>query len=70
MSLKGEAQDSSFLGRFFFAALAQKSMVTNKIFKSGNLLAGFSVDYAEKGFRGIRDYMRLIEAVKEEKRHD
>ena len=45
-------------------------MVTNKIFKSGNLLAGFSVDYAEKGFRGIKDYMRLIEAVKGEKRHD
>ena len=70
MSLPREAQGDSFLGRFFLAAMAQKSMVTNKIFKSGNLLAGFSVDYAEKGFRGIKDYMRLIEAVKGEKRHD
>lgn len=29
-------------GRFFTAAEAQKSMVTDKIFSSGNLLAGFS----------------------------
>ena len=70
MSLPRETQGDSFLGRFVLAAMAQKSMVTNKIFKSGNLLAGFSVDYAEKGFRGIKDYMRLIEAVKGEKRHD
>lgn len=34
---KGE----TFLGRFISASLAQKSMVTNAIYKSGNLLAGF-----------------------------
>lgn len=70
MSLGRDENDRSFIGRFILAALAQKSMVTNKIFKSGNLLAGFSVDYAEKGFQGIRDYIKLIEAVAEERRHD
>lgn len=57
-----EEKDGSFLGRFFLAAMAQKSMVTNKIFKSGSLLAGFSVDYSEKGFKGIRDFIKLVEA--------
>ena len=45
-------------------------MVTNKIYRSGNLLAGFSVDFAEKGFRGIRDFVRLVEAKKEAARND
>lgn len=55
-----EAKDDTFLGRFFLAALAQKSMVTNRIFLSGSMLAGFSVDFANKGFRGIRDFRRLV----------
>ena len=55
--------DSTFLGRFIMAALAQKSMVTNQIYKSGNLLAGFSIDYNEHGFAGIKDYMKLVEAT-------
>ena len=59
-----EEKNNTFLGRFFLAALAQKSMVTNKIYKSGNLLAGLSVDYAEKGFRGIRDFISLVERQK------
>ena len=53
--------DDTFLGRFIIAALAQKSMVTNQIYKSGNKLAGFSIDYNERGFAGIKDYMKLIE---------
>ena len=56
----GDDKDMTFLGRFFIAALAQKSMVTNKIFSSKNMLAGFSVDFSKKGFRGIRDYMKLV----------
>jgi len=44
--------------------MAQKSMVTNAVFKSGNLLAGFSVDFAEKGFRGIKDYRKLVNQAK------
>ena len=69
MSLPEQEKDNSFLGRFILAAMAQKSMVTNKIFKSGNLLAGFSVDYAEKGFQGIRDFVKLIEAAVKEGRN-
>jgi len=56
----------TFLGRFFLAAMAQKSMVTNKIFRSGNLLAGWSVDFREKGFRGIKDFRKLVEAARKE----
>lgn len=57
----------TFLGAFFLAAMAHKSMVTNAIFRSGNRLAGFSVDFSEKGFRGIRDYRHLLEQEKGEK---
>lgn len=59
-----DGKDKTFLGRFFVAALAQKSMVTNKIFKSGNRLAGYSVDFSKKGLRGIRDYW-ILAAAKE-----
>ena len=58
-----EGREKTFLGRFFLAAMAQKSMVTNKIYRSGNLLAGFSIDFMEKGFRGIRDYMDLVQEM-------
>lgn len=57
---KGEAKNETFLGKFFLAAMMQKSMVTNKIFKSGNLLAGFSVDYKNSKFKGIRDFVGLV----------
>ena len=60
-------KDDTFLGRFFLAAMAQKSLVTNAIFRSGNLLAGFSVDFAERGFRGIRDFRKLMGYGKEER---
>lgn len=52
--------ENSFLGRFILAALSQKSMVTNKIFSSKNMLAGISVDFKRKGFGGIKDYLRLV----------
>ena len=55
-----DKKDDSFLGRFILAALSQKSMVTNKIYTSKNMLAGFSVDYSTKGFAGIKDYIRLV----------
>lgn len=57
-----EDKNDTFLGRFILAALSQKSMVTNKIFSSGNSLAGFSIDYRKKGFGGIKDYMTLVKA--------
>ena len=55
-----EDKDNTFLGRFIIAALSQKSLVTNKIFNSGNNLAGFSIDFRKKGFGGIKDYMKLV----------
>lgn len=63
-------QDDTFLGKFILAALSQKSMVTNKIFRSKNLLAGFSVDYQKKGFRGIRDFAKLVEFTERGKQHE
>ena len=57
-----ENKNETFLGRFVLAALGQKSVVTNKIFSSGNMLAGFSVDITKKGFGGIKDFRALIEA--------
>ena len=65
-----EAKDETFLGRFILAALSQKSMVTNKIYKSGNLSAGFSVDFLEKGFRGISDFKRLLKLRREGEAND
>ena len=58
-------KNRTFLGAFFLAAMAQKSMVTNKIFRSGSLLAGFSVDFSEKGLKGIKDYHELAEFARE-----
>ena len=62
MAAAPEDRDDTFLGAFFLAALAQKSMVTNKIFSSGNLLAGWSVDFSKEGFSGISDFWKLVEA--------
>ena len=55
-----EDRDGTFLGRFIIASLSQKSMITNKIYRSGNLLAGFSVEYDKKGFGGIKDYIKIV----------
>ena len=59
-----EKKDDTFLGRFILAALAQKSMVTNKIYMSKNKLAGISIDYDKKGFKGQQDYRKLVENSK------
>ena len=61
MDAPKEERDQTFLGRFILAALAQKSMVTNRIFNSGNKLAGLSVDFSDKGFKGIKDFKELVE---------
>jgi len=52
-------KDHTGLGRFIIAALAQKSMVTNRIYKSGNLLAGYSAEYDGRR-SGIKDYLKLL----------
>ena len=45
-------KDETFIGKFVKGAIAHKSMVTNRIFSSGNMLAGFSKVVAAKD-RGI-----------------
>ncbi len=64
LEASGEEKKDTVLGKFFLAAMAQKSFVTNAIYTSGNKLAGYSVDYSKKGFRGIRDYKKLLDAEK------
>lgn len=59
--LDASDKDSTFLGKFILGALNQKSMVTDRIFRSGNILAGISVDYREKGFKGMKDFLRLVQ---------
>lgn len=56
-----EDKDQTFIGRFLLAALEQKSMVTNRIFVSGNTVAGVSVDFSKRGFKGIKDFRMLVE---------
>lgn len=53
-------KDDTPMGRFILAALAQKSMVTNRVYKSGNLLLGITSDYKEWGTKGIRAYLKLV----------
>jgi hypothetical protein len=43
-------KENTFLGKFFKAAIAHKSMVTNRIYSTGNKLAGISVTQ-KKGVR-------------------
>ena len=54
-------KDQTALGRFGIAAMMQKSMVTNAVFQSGNMLAGFSVDYLKHGPKGIKDYRNALQ---------
>ncbi len=60
-------KDNTALGRFIIAALAQKSMVTNQIYRSGSKLAGISIDYRKWGFRGDRAFKKLLTAKGENK---
>lgn len=53
-------KDKTFLGKFILAALAQKGMVVNRVYLSGNPLMGRSIDYNQKGFAGIRDFLLLV----------
>ena len=67
---KGEDKVSTFLGNFFSAALAQKGMVTDQIFKSGNLLAGYSVEYRKSKLLGIRDFILFVEQELKKRRSE
>ena len=41
-----------------------------RIFRSGSRLAGDSVDYREKGFRGIKDFRMLTEDFERRRKDD
>ena len=56
-----EEKNGTFIGHFIAAALKQKSMVTRQIFESGNLLAGYTVEYKNSRFQGIKDFIRFVE---------
>ena len=59
---KEEDKDKTFLGRYVLAALAQKSLVTKRVFESKSKLAGVSIDYSEKhGVKGMKDYSGLVD---------
>lgn len=63
-------KDDTYLGKFILAALAQKGMVVNRIWSSGNPLAGRSIDYNDKSFAGIRDFLPLIGYLRGGDDHD
>ncbi len=60
-------KNETFLGRFILAALLQKSMVTEKIYRSGNRLAGKSIGLNLSGFERAVDFLNsIMDSVKEE----
>ena len=50
---EGDAKKDTVLGRFFTAAIAQKTMVVHEIFASGNKLAGYSAIPKKVNRKGI-----------------
>ena len=56
-----EDRNNTFIGHFIAASLSQKSMVTRQIFESGNLMAGYTVEYKNSRFQGIKDFIRFVE---------
>ncbi|HAM16466.1 MAG TPA: hypothetical protein DCP91_11560 [Eggerthellaceae bacterium] len=65
-----DCKDDTYLGKFILAALAQKGMVVNRIWSSGNPLAGRSISYDGKGFAGIRDFLPLVGYLRGGGSHD
>lgn len=55
-----EVKKTNF-NNFIIHALKQKSMVTNRIYKSKNLLAGYSIEYNGSSLKGLKDYWQLLE---------
>ena len=48
LSSAKEAKDKTFIGKFIRGALAQKGMVTNEIYKTGNPLAGVAKTHVQQ----------------------
>lgn len=58
----------TYLGKFFLAAIEHKSMVANRIFSSGSLLAGVSKDYLSMSRRSRARINRLLKKMGLEER--
>lgn len=54
-SASKKEKDNTFLGRFIDAAIRQKSMVTDEIYKSGSILAGYSVKRIAEVFKNDKE---------------
>ncbi len=65
--LDGQNKEETYLGKFFVFAIRQKSMVTDRIFQSGNLLAGIS----KQSLKGvIKDYINIQNIIKRKDQHE
>lgn len=62
-------KDSTNFASFYVHALKQKSMITNRIYKSKNKLAGYSTEYNGQSLKGLKAYVKLIEHELKENRH-
>lgn len=60
----GPEKDLTKPGKYIIAALAQKSMVTKHIYESGNMTAGYSVDFSLSGLKGMKDFHKLAGNLK------
>ncbi len=54
MNASEEERDETYIGKFILAAIAHKSMVTNRIYRTGNKLAGISITRKSSKKRGER----------------
>lgn len=55
-------REDTFIGRFVIAALSQKSLVTNRIYRTGSLLAGRSVESGdEDATNAMAEYLYVAE---------
>ena len=60
-------KEETNFNNFIYHALKQKSMVVNRIYKSKNHLAGYSIEYNGGSLKGLKDYWKLIEHEVKEK---
>ena len=59
--LNAKNKEGTLLSSFCFSAKHHKSMITNRIYKSKNKLAGYSVEYSGNPLNTFKDYWKYIE---------
>lgn len=68
--IKSKNKDQTPFNKFIYHVLKQKSMVTNRIYKSNNKLAGYSTEYNGGNFKGLKDYWKFFEHEMKAKRNE